>query len=107
MHAASYSSSKFWKKISAIPKQTECATIKKALTLYVILPESDTPVWVKTAIVSVLGYLIIPFDAYFDFLPGGYADDLAMMAALLVQLAVYTTPEVGQRVEDYLPERCR
>jgi len=46
------------------------------------------------------------FDAYFDFLPGGYSDDLAMMTVLLIELAVYTTPEVEERVEDYLPESC-
>ena len=106
MYEQFYSASKFWDKISNIPQQTGCSLIRKALTLYIIMTESDTPIWVKTAIASCLGYLIWPLDAYFDFLPGGYSDDLAMMAALLVQLVVYTTPEVEQRVEDYLPERC-
>lgn len=46
----------------------------------------------------------VTFDAYFDFLPGGYTDDLAMMAALLVESADYATLEVEERIGDYLPE---
>lgn len=87
-------------------KQQIVQSLKKRSLLYVILTEGGTPIWVKTAIVSCLGYLIFPLDAYFDFLPFGYTDDLAMMGVLLVELTVFVTPAIEQRVADYLPEMC-
>lgn len=50
MSNTSYSTSKFWDKITAIPKKSHCAVIKKSLILYVILNAKNTPIWAKTAI---------------------------------------------------------
>ncbi len=37
-------------------------------------------------IVAALAYLVSPFDAIFDFLPGGYVDDIAVLTWLFTSL---------------------
>ena len=66
MTKISYSTSKFWDKITSIPKKSHCAVIKKSLILYITLNTKNTPVWAKTAILSALIYFISPFGAYPD-----------------------------------------
>ena len=54
MFESSYSATGFWDKLVLLPQRTGCAGIKTALTLYVVLTECDTPIWVKTTIVASL-----------------------------------------------------
>ena len=79
----------------------------QALLLYVMLKEQNVPIWVKTAIIAALGYLICPIDIVPDFLPGGFLDDIAVMASVLVKLNAYDTPGAKDRMEKLLPRRCR
>lgn len=48
-----------------------------------------------------------PIDAVPDFLPGGYLDDLAVMALVLAKVNAYETPGAKERMEKLLPDRCR
>ncbi len=82
--------------------------LRAAFTLYVLLKDSSTPLWAKTAIIGALGYLICPLDAIPDLIPGiGFADDLAIMALLISQLYGYLNDTIRKKVDSMLPERCR
>ncbi len=107
-YSDSYSDDRFWDKIIRMPKNAECAVLKAAFTLYVLLRDSSTPIWVKAAIIGALGYFIFPLDAIPDILPGiGYVDDLAMMTLLLGQLYALINQDIKNQVESMLPEKCR
>lgn len=103
----SFSDSDLMKKIGQMPKNAGCAVLRSALTLYVLLKESDIPVWAKGSAIAALVYFISPIDAIPDFLPGGYVDDLAMMALLLGQLNVFVDKSTVTEVNRLLPSYCR
>jgi len=88
-----YNSSSFWNKLAdyAIKAGKEC--IKKALTLYYTLIDSDTPVWARTVIVGALGYFISPVDGIPDLLPGGYVDDIGILAAAILTVGAHVKAE--------------
>lgn len=94
MLESSYSATGSWGKLVLLPQKTGCAGIKTALTLFVILTECDTPIWVKTTIVAALGYFIFPFDLIPDFLPGGFIDDIAVMSGALAELTISVNDDV-------------
>lgn len=86
-----FSESAFKSKLSKISGEVR----EKAVMLYLTFQDPSTPAWVKILIVSVLGYLIWPLDAIPDALPiVGLLDDLAALAALLVSIEIYITPEI-------------
>jgi len=99
-----YNDKSFQKKVDSVPSSVGSKVLRQALTLYVLLKDKDVPKWVKVSIVGVLGYFIFPLDLIPDFLPGGYIDDIAMMAGAARQLYVYTTPEILAKVKDLMPE---
>lgn len=107
VYRSQYSKKGFHQKLAAIPQTTGCKIYEQALLLYVMLTEQDVPAWVKAAIIGALGYLICPIDAVPDFLPGGYLDDLAVMAMVLAKVNAYDTPGAKDRMEKLLPDRCR
>ena len=43
---------------------------EQAVLLYLLMADEQTPVWVKTIVVSALAYLLCPVDAVPDFIPG-------------------------------------
>ncbi|MEA2011752.1 MAG: DUF1232 domain-containing protein [Verrucomicrobiota bacterium] len=94
-----YSKNKLWDKIISIPKSVGKGLIHKAVVLYVILTNEDTPTWLKISIVVALGYFICPLDAVPDFIPfAGYADDLAVLTLLMAEASIYDTEDVSKRV---------
>ena len=95
------------KKIAGRSRQAGCAVIRSAITLYVLLRESNAPPWAKGSIVAALAYFICPLDAIPDFLPGGFLDDLAAMSLLLGQLRVFVDGTVQKRIDQLVPEHCR
>ena len=107
MYEDSYSELGFWEKIAKLPADAGCAVLKQAITLYVILTESEISVMTRAAIAAALGYFIFPFDLIPDFLPGGFVDDLAVMAALTAQLCILVTPEIAEKIRAYLPDACK
>lgn len=100
-----FSRAKFRQKISTLPRRAGRQILDDALTLYVLLNESDTPWWVKASIAATLGYFICPVDCVPDFLPAGLLDDLALMGLMLAELHIFVTPEVRQRVNELRPVR--
>jgi uncharacterized membrane protein YkvA (DUF1232 family) len=81
--------------------------LTKALLLYILLQDADIPKWAKAGIVAALLYFLCPLDVVPDVLPGGFVDDLAMMAGLLAELATLIQPhhrrEAEQRADQLLP----
>jgi uncharacterized membrane protein YkvA (DUF1232 family) len=79
--------------------------LQKALTLYAILTDRCTPLWVRALVLAALAYLINPLDAMPDALPGlGLTDDLAVLALTLVRLSRFVTPVVALRAKRLMPE---
>lgn len=98
-----YSDSGFQEKVQSLPKSAGTKVLRMALTLYVLLKDPDVPVAAKAMIIGVLGYFIFPLDLIPDFLPGGYIDDLAIMAGMVGQCQIWVTPEIECQVEDLMP----
>lgn len=92
-----FSAQAFFRKI----KKLTGKLLEHAILLYLIMSERETPLYVKLLIIAALGYLICPFDVIPDYLPFGYSDDLAVMAALLASLKGYVTDEMRQRAKEY------
>lgn len=98
-----YSEEAFWNKLHGLAGRLARTLLEQALTLYVLLTQSETPPWAKGAILAALGYLICPFDALPDAIPGvGLTDDLTVMAALLLLLGRHITPQVKERVRQFM-----
>jgi uncharacterized membrane protein YkvA (DUF1232 family) len=100
-----YSERGFKRKIARMPRRACRGVVEQALTLYAVLTDRETPVWARALIVGALGYFIWPLDAIPDGVPVlGYADDVAVMAFALSQVAQFVTPAVRRRVERLMPE---
>lgn len=90
----------FWRKLRALPMQA----VQRALLLYAILTDCDTPAWAKALILSALVYLINPLDLVPDALPGiGLTDDLTVMALALERLSRFVTPQGRERAARLTP----
>ena len=99
-----YDDQTFWEKVNTTAKQAGQEVIKKALQLYYTSQASGTPTWVKAAIYGALAYLIAPLDMIPDFLPGGFTDDMGILAGTLSAVIAHITPEVKKRATEKLRE---
>lgn len=100
-----YSEEAFWDKLRRFAKTAGREVVQRALELYYTLDNPATPAWAKTVIYGSLAYFIWPADAIPDFIAAvGYSDDLGALAAALVTVAAYTTPEIKQRAKEKLAE---
>lgn len=99
-----FSEDAFWKKLAKLPARASSRLIHQALILYCVLTDRSTPAWVRALIAATLIYLINPFDALPDAIPGvGLADDAAAIALLLQRLAAYVTPAIEKRASRLVP----
>ncbi len=89
-----YSEAGFWDKLTANLRKLGESLLELALLLFYTLAHPDTPTWAKALIVAALGYLISPIDAIPDFLPGGFVDDAAALAATVAALGAYITADI-------------
>ncbi|WP_052446128.1 MULTISPECIES: YkvA family protein [Aeromonas] len=61
--------------------------VEQAVLLYLLMTDEQTPVWIKTIVVSALAYLLCPVDAVPDFIPGvGLTDDLGVISGAIASL---------------------
>lgn len=97
-----YSSGKLADKVKSITTGSADGIIRVVVTLFVLLQQSSTPVWVKATIVGALGYFICPFDLVPDFLPLGLADDLLVVTTTLRFLYMYINEVTALEVEDLM-----
>ena len=95
----------FWQKIKSIAKMVGKVirdVIRHALTLYHAFRDNDTPSWAKTVISGALLYFVSPVDAIPDALPGGFTDDLAVLAAAAATVAAHIKPEHKARAQAWI-----
>ncbi|HEY9279076.1 MAG TPA: YkvA family protein [Eoetvoesiella sp.] len=105
-----YTPKRFWQKAGQLSLGPRAKAIgrnalEKALYLYYAAQNPHTPKWAKRVIYGALGYFIFPLDAIPDLAPLlGYTDDLSVMAAALVTVAFYVTPEVKAQAQQKLAQ---
>lgn len=98
-----YSENSFWDKVKKYAKVIGRPVLEKALQLYYAARAPETPTWAKTTIYSALAYFIWPLDAIPDAIPVvGYSDDLGVLAAALITVTTYVTPEIKEMASDKL-----
>lgn len=83
-----YYDASFWQKIGKVAAKLGREGMEKALLLYYVMLDSDTPAAAKAIVVAALGYFIFPIDAIPDVLLGvGYTDDIGVMVGALTAVA--------------------
>lgn len=95
-----YNAGTFLQKVKGIAIKAGAELIYKALLLYYVLMEGNTPFQVKTLILGALGYLMLPTDLVPDFIVGlGYTDDLAAISFVLSQIEEYRTEAIEKKAK--------
>ncbi len=98
-----YSDNDFWDKVKEYAKSAGESVLELALKLYYAAKDEDTPIWAKTTIYGALGYFILPVDLIPDVLPGvGFTDDLSILSAAVITVAVYIKDEHIKEAKDTL-----
>ncbi len=91
MEHPNYSEETFWDKIEAVAKLAKKIAkdlLSKALVLYYVLSDPDTPAKAKAVVLAALAYFINPLDLIPDYLPViGFQDDLAVLAGAIFTIA--------------------
>ncbi len=83
-----YSESSFWDKVKKFAKKAGCEVLEKALILYYVAKDEQTPPYVKGVILAALGYFIAPIDAIPDLAPiVGFTDDLGVLVSTIAMVA--------------------
>ena len=99
-----YSDSGFWEKVKSQAKQAGKEVIQTALKLYYALQDPDTPKSAKLIIVGALAYFVVPTDAVFDLIPGGYVDDLGALVGALWTVAEHIKEEHVEKAKATVSE---
>ncbi len=100
-YARYFTESAFWQKVTDFAGRIGRGTLQKAMELYTVAASRDTPVWARAIALGSLGYLILPFDAVPDLLPGvGLADDAAALAAAATAILKSITPAVKAKAAE-------
>ena len=86
-----------WTKLRILLKKVGSDLALNILYLYYALINKETPTEMKLLIMSGFAYLFLPFDIVPDMLPGGYADDLAVLVYTLGIVTDHVTPEVKEK----------
>jgi uncharacterized membrane protein YkvA (DUF1232 family) len=97
-----FSDTHFWQTVSSKAKAMGLDLVYSALVLYYALQDPDLPSWARTKTYGALGYLLFPADAIPDWWPGGYADDMAVIAAALGAVAMHIDDDAKQAAHDKL-----
>lgn len=100
-----YSESGFWTKLARYARAAGRDVVERALLLYYVMQEEQTPAWAKTAILGALGYFITLIDAIPDITPAvGYADDLGVLAMAVATVTRYINDDVRARAQRKLAQ---
>ena len=91
-----------WKKIKGQAVKAGREVIELVLKMYYCMRDPDTPLWAKSKIMGALAYFISPIDAIPDLLPGGYVDDMAVLAIAAATVAAHVKPEHRQRAKEWV-----
>lgn len=93
----------FWKKIARYAVKAGREVVEKALTLYYVASDGDTPAWARATVYTALAYFISPLDAVPDALPGvGFGDDLSVLGVAFAAVAAHVKDEHVQRARQQI-----
>lgn len=90
---------KIKEKSKDIIKNTSKKILIDILNLYYVITEKNIPLKDKLAAISCIIYILSPFDAVSDFLPGGYYDDIALLLYVLDFFKKYITDDIIEKSE--------
>lgn len=94
-------STDFWEKISKGFTVMGRKMAVLAISLWLVMTDSETPKGIKITIASALVYLIMPIDMIPDFIPiTGYTDDLAALTAAATAAGSYMTKKHKKRAHN-------
>ena len=93
----------FWAKVKRFGR--ELPFIEDLLAAYFCMVDAATPRRVKLILVGAIAYFVLPADAVPDLLPFlGFADDAAMLAAAITQVAGAITDAHREKARATLAE---
>lgn len=96
-----YSDSLFWEKIKKYAALTGATVAYAAFIVYYALNSDHIPAKIKAMLYSALGYFINPLDVIPDMTPAiGYADDLAILTAVIRVIAFYITAAIREKAKN-------
>jgi len=82
---------RFWAKFKRVAASLPFA--EDLLSAYYCAFDRQTPRHVQAALLGAIAYFILPFDFIPDFIAGlGFADDAALMTAVLALVSAHITP---------------
>lgn len=91
----------FWAKLKRVARQIPFS--EDIAAAYFCTLDPNTPSRVKLVLMGAIAYFVLPFDAVADFLPLlGFADDAAIIAAAISQVAGAITPEHREKAREAL-----
>jgi uncharacterized membrane protein YkvA (DUF1232 family) len=91
----------FWAKLKRVARQIPFA--EDIAAAYFCTTDPKTPSRVKLVLLGAIVYFVLPFDAVADFLPLlGFADDAAVLAAAISQVADAITEEHREKAREAL-----
>src|SRR5689334_21967666 len=94
---------RFWDKLKRVVGKIPFA--EDLVAAYYCAMDSKTPSRVKLILMGAIAYFILPTDAIADFLPIiGFADDAAVLAAAVTQVAGSITDEHREKARKTLGE---
>ncbi len=93
----------FWAKLKRVGRQIPFA--EDLVAAYFCTLDPATPSRVKIVLMGAIAYFVLPFDAVADFLPLlGFADDAAIIATAISQVAGAITPGHREKARGALKE---
>ncbi len=93
----------FWAKLKRVGRRLPF--VEDLLAAYYCATDPSTPKRVKLVLAGALAYFILPADAVPDLLPLlGFADDAAMLAAAIAQVADAINDGHRRKARDVLQE---
>ncbi|MCY4274247.1 MAG: YkvA family protein [Gammaproteobacteria bacterium] len=98
-----YTEKGFWGKIKKFASVAGKELIKQVLIAYYCANDPDTPMEAKAIIWAALAYFITPLDVISDLIVGiGYTDDIAIVGAALVAIAIHVKGEHREKAQEQL-----
>ena len=93
----------FWAKLKRVARQIPFA--EDIAAAYFCTLDPATPSRVKVVLLGAIAYFVLPLDAVADFLPLlGFADDAAIIAAAISQVAGAITEEHRDKAREAMRE---
>jgi uncharacterized membrane protein YkvA (DUF1232 family) len=93
----------FWAKLKRVGRRIPFA--EDLVAAYFCTLDPATPSRVKLVLLGAIAYFVLPFDAVADFLPLlGFADDAAIIAAAIAQVAGAITDKHREKAREALED---